>query len=128
MTAAMVRTVVTLINNWSGTLTWDDLCAAVGNKTGLFYTRQTLSKYEQIKSAFRAYKAAPEPCSKRSTNSENQADKKVRDLERKVNELQALVDTLLEKFARWAVNASTKNLTEEFLDRPLRQINRAKNR
>jgi len=107
-------------------LTWDSLCEAVERETGSRYTRQALNNYVEIKAAYAAYRQQPTPQKSEKTLSKTQ--QKILNLERKVAELEAVRDALLEKFARWAVNASTRNLDEDFLDQPLRRISRSENR
>lgn len=125
MTAERVSTIVGLINVWTGKLTWEALCAAVARETGFAYTRQALNNYVEIKAAYSAYAKKPTPP---QGDKLSRSEQKIRSLERKVSELEAVRDALLEKFARWSVNASTRNLDEHFLDQPLQRINRAENR
>jgi len=49
-------------------------------------------------------------------------------LQARVRELEKVRDALLEKFGRWAVNASMRGLTESFLDQPLQRIDRSEGR
>lgn len=126
LTPERITGIVALVNGWTGRLTWEALCEAVARETGAKYTRQALNNYVEIKAAYNAYSAKPTPSQGGKRLSRTQ--QKIRDLERKVTELEAVRDALLEKFARWAVNASTRNLDEAFLDQPLRRISRSENR
>lgn len=126
LTSERIADIVALVSRWKGRLTWEALCEAVARETGARYTRQALNNYVEIKAAYNAYGAKPTPAPEKRALSRTQ--QKIRDLERKVTELEAVRDALLEKFARWAVNASTRNLDEAFLDQPLRRINRSENR
>lgn len=126
LTQARIDGVVALVGGWTGGLTWDSLCEAVERETGSRYTRQALNNYVEIKAAYAAYRQQPTPQKSEKTLSKTQ--QKILNLERKVAELEAVRDALLEKFARWAVNASTRNLDEDFLDQPLRRISRSENR
>ncbi|WP_162299196.1 hypothetical protein [Microvirga ossetica] len=118
--------IVAIIDGWKGRLTWEALCDVVDREIGGRYTRQALDNYTEIKAAYENYNKAPilsgddKPLSRTQT--------KIRRLERKVAELEAIRDLLLEKFVRWAVNASSRNLDEKFLDTPLRPIDRSDNR
>ena len=126
ITPERITGIVALVREWKGRLTWEALCEAVARETGARYTRQALNNYVEIKAAYNAYGAKPTPPPGEKKLSKTQ--QKIRDLERKVAELETVRDVLLEKFARWAVNASTRNLDEAFLDQPLRRINRSENR
>ncbi len=126
LTPERIAGIVHLVNEWKGRLTWEALCEAIANETGARYTRQALNNYVEIKAAYNAYGAKPTPAPEKRALSRTQ--QKIRDLERKVTELEAVRDALLETFARLAVNASTRNLDEAFLDQPLRRINRSENR
>jgi hypothetical protein len=106
-------------------LTWDALCEALARETGAKYTRQALNNYLDITAAYQAYaKNSLSPLKEKKLNRDQQ---KIKKLERKISELEMVREALLEKFVRWAVNASTRNLDEDFLDQPLRQITRAEN-
>ncbi|MBB3934662.1 MULTISPECIES: hypothetical protein [Aureimonas] len=134
MTPERITRIVALIDGWTGRLTWEALCEAVARETGASYRRASLNNYLQIKSAYKAYVKKPNlapsgdatPAPKPKGPSRTQ--KKISRLERKVAELTAVNDALLEKFARWAVNAGSRGLDEAFLDQPLVQIKRSENR
>lgn len=126
LTPERIAGIVALINGWKGRLTWEALREAVARETGANYSRQALNNYVEIKAAYKVYGAKPALAPEKTALSRTQ--QKIRDLERKVAELEAVRDVLMEKFARWAVNASTRNLDEAFLDQPLRRINRSENR
>jgi hypothetical protein len=125
MTEDTIRATVSIINEWRGRLTWDALCEALARETGAKYTRQALNNYLDITAAYQAYaKNSLSPLKEKKLNRDQQ---KIKKLERKISELEMVREALLEKFVRWAVNASTRNLDEDFLDQPLRQITRAEN-
>ncbi|WP_448190071.1 hypothetical protein [Azospirillum sp. sgz301742] len=123
ITEERIAAIVEIIRNWEGRLTWDTLCSAVEHQTGARYTRQALDKHTQIKVAFQAYRVRPSP--PMGGRKISQAEQRILVLQRQVHELEKLRDTLLERFARWAYNASTRDLDEAFLDQPLRPIDRA---
>lgn len=125
MTQERVTGIVALIDGWKGPLTWEALCEAFGRETGARYTRQALNKYVEIKSAYAAYNSKPTP---HNVEKMSKSAQKILKLERRITELEATRDILLEKFVRWSYNASTRNLDEQFLDQPLFRINRSKNR
>lgn len=123
VTPECIKFIVELIHGWNGRLTWDALCEKAEPVVGARYTRQALNNYTEIKTAFSAYRGDRYPLGKSGKVSVHQ--QRIRSLELKVAELESVRDALLEKFVRWAVNASTRNLDAAFLDQPLRRINRS---
>jgi hypothetical protein len=85
-----------------------------------------LGKYEEILASYKTYKKALKPSKDGlpPTKEKQEIDR----LERRIKVLESINNLLIEKFSRWAVNASMRNLTEEFLDQPLPLINRARKR
>ncbi|WP_156367034.1 hypothetical protein [Bosea thiooxidans] len=105
-------------------MTWEALCEVIERETKARYTRQALNRYVDIKVAYGAYRDNP---TVRNEKKLSESAERIQKLERRIAELEAVRTLLLEKFARWAYNASTRNLDEVFLDQPLVRINRAKN-
>lgn len=126
LTQERIRGISGIIRGWSGRLSWEDLCSAIEAKTGARYTRQALDKHLEVKAAFQAYRAMPTPAVEDKKLSAVEA--RVQALQRRVQEQEALIGHLREKFTRWAYNAHTRGLTEDFLDQPLSPINRSENR
>lgn len=124
LTDAKIATIVDIIRQSEEKATWNELCARIHQETGDAYSRQALNNYVEIKAAYAALNGRPR---KKKTKSLTQDQRKIVLLERRLAELEAINNALLEKFARWAVNASYRNLTEADLDQPLRQINRSEN-
>ena len=124
--ARRIDLVVGVIREWQGRLTWEALCAAVERKTGDLYTRQALNNHVPIRAAYEAYRARPAPS--QAEKHLSATERRVRTLQAEVLELQKVRDALLEKFVRWAYNAALRGLDEIFLDRPLPQIDRTRNR
>jgi hypothetical protein len=120
-----VERIVEIIRGWRGRLTWQALCNEIKRQTGDLYTRQALSKHVPIQAAYDAYQRKPMPAE--SDKSLSRAEKRIRTLQLKISELEQVRSVLLERFARWAVNAAEAGLTEEFLNRPLQSINRSEN-
>lgn len=123
--AARVARIVDIVRAWNGALTWEALCRQVATETGNLYSRQALNNFTEIKAAYAAYRETRGHHKVAKPLSSTQ--QRILELEQKVIELEAVRDVLLEKFARWAINASTRNLDEAFLDQPLRPINRSEN-
>lgn len=125
----LIASIVGLIDSWNGKLSWDALREAIIRREGRQYTRQALHRHERIRLAFSVRKKAP------STQSEDQAEPelpielkiatdRITRLEAENQRLRAEVNALLEQFARWAYNAHTRNLSEEFLNKPLPGVDR----
>lgn len=120
-----IEGIVAIIRNWRGPLTWKALCNEIKRRTGDLYTRQALSKHEPIYAAYTTYGESPAPAD--SAKARSKTDQQIRKLRLRISELEQIRDALLERFARWAVNAAEAGLTEEFLNRPLQAINRSGN-
>lgn len=124
LTDAKIAIIVDIIRQSETKATWNEVSSMIHRETGDAYSRQALNNYVQIKAAYAALNGRPR---KKTTKSLTTEQKKIILLEKKVAELQSINNALLEKFGRWAVNASYRNLTEADLDQPLRQINRSEN-
>jgi hypothetical protein len=117
LTQERVDGIVDIIRDWKERLTWEALCSEIARRTKARYTRQALHKHVPIRAAYEAYREKPAPAEGKQKLTE--AQQRIQALQRRVQELEAVRDTLLAKYARWAYNAHTRNLTEEFLDQPL---------
>jgi hypothetical protein len=124
----IVAAVVELLDGWSGRLTWDALIEALERREGLKYTRQTLHSHERIRLAFTVRKrnhSTEEAQSCEGASPELQiAMERIARLEAENRRLAAENNALLEQFARWAYNAQTRNLTADFLNKPLPAVDR----
>lgn len=123
---AGIAVVIDVVRNSQGRLTWEGLCRAVADKTGVQYTRQALHRHGQIRAAYDALREASAP----STGGKplTRDGRRMEGLTRQVQELEKMRNNMLERFARWAYHASSRGLTVEFLDQPLPKIDRAGNR
>lgn len=128
----VVASIVEVLDGWSGKLTWEGLIEVVEKREGLRYTRQTLHRHERIRLAFTVRKKAlsgqrSEP--KDVVLPELQvALERIARLEAENQRLAAENNALLEQFARWAYNAQTRNLTEDFLNHPLPAVDRQRSK
>jgi hypothetical protein len=94
------------------------------------YTRQALYKHESIRIAYEAYRengsdteqGRPVPAELKAST------ERVKRLEMENAELRKREALLMEQFVRWAYNASTRGLTEDFLNQALPPTNRHGNR
>ncbi|AUT67236.1 MULTISPECIES: hypothetical protein [Paraburkholderia] len=125
---SVVAKIVEVLDGWSGRLTWEALIEAVERREGLRYTRQALHRHERIRLAFAVRKKAlsgEDAQPREATSPELQvALDRVARLEAENRRLVAENNALLEQFARWAYNAHTRNLTNEFLNNPLPAVDR----
>ncbi|MCA8277336.1 hypothetical protein LGN17_33140 [Burkholderia sp. AU30280] len=128
----VVTIIVEVLDGWNGRLTWEALIEAVEKREGLRYTRQTLHRHERIRLAFTVRKKALSGQSAESravASPELQvALQRIARLEAENQRLAAENNALLEQFARWAYNAQTRNLTEDFLNHPLPAVDRQRSK
>ncbi|MFM0670226.1 hypothetical protein, partial [Paraburkholderia sediminicola] len=124
----VVAAIVGILDGWTGRLTWDALIEVVAGRLGLLYTRQALHRHERIRLGFSVRKKALSASNFRPilvTSSEVQlALDRIARLEAENQRLVAENNNLLEQFARWAYNAQTRNLNNEFLNNPLPRVDR----
>lgn len=121
----VIGEVLSVLDGWTGKLTWEGLIEAVAARTRQRYTRQALSAHERLQQAFSARKKAlsGNP-SARGEDSLTPEEQMIARLEAQVQRLEAENSTLLERFAVWAYNARTRGLDERFLSQPLPQVRR----
>ncbi|KAA0945770.1 MULTISPECIES: hypothetical protein [Pseudomonas] len=127
LTPDAVEQIVSILDGWSGKLTWDLLIISVARRLRRTYTRQALHKHEWIKRAFMLRKQilSTSVGTRKVVSSEVQvANDRIARLEGENGRLKMENDRLLEQFVRWAYNAYSGGLDEQFLSRPLPVINR----
>lgn len=133
LTPTRVDAIVTLVRGWHGRLTWPALIKAAEERFGCTYTRQALFKHDRIRVAYETYREAAQratpgkPGGQMSGALRASMDRIYR-LQQENAELRKREMLLLEQFHRWAYHASSRGLTQEFLDRPLPPLNRRGNR
>ncbi|MHC8405668.1 hypothetical protein [Pseudomonas sp. TMB3-21] len=118
---------MSILDGWSGKLTWDLLIQSVARRLRGTYTRQALHKHERIRNAFALRKKtlAILVGKKKAISPESQAtNERIARLEGENQRLKMENGRLLEQFVRWAYNAYSRGLDEQFLSRPLPAINR----
>jgi hypothetical protein len=124
-----VGNIASLLDGWSGKLTWDLYIDAIERHYRLRYTRQALHGHERIRLAFEVRKRALSSAPEKATAFDGPPELKVAldevaRLEGENQRLQAENQALLEQFVRWVHNASKKNLTEDYLNQPLPSVDR----
>lgn len=121
--------VVSILDGWCTKLTWELLIEKVQERLKVRYTRQALHQHERIRLAFVTRKKAllrSNGGPARSTG-HLEFDKTLERLDRlKVeNErIEAENKALLDQFARWTYNASSRGLSIDFLNQPMPSVDR----
>jgi hypothetical protein len=126
LTTEKIAVIVEVIRSWEGRLTWPGLVKEVFKKTNASYTRQALYKHESIRIAYQTQRekesssdaGRPVPAALQAST------ERVMRLEVENAELRKRETLLIEQFVRWAYNASTRGLTEDFLNQALPPTNR----
>ncbi|NEX60091.1 hypothetical protein [Noviherbaspirillum galbum] len=130
LTAQRIDKIIEIIHGWEGRLTWPALIKAVAAKMHATYTRQALFKQERIRVAYETYRASkPDAVGGRPVSAALKASmERIQRLELENAGLKKREALLLEQFVRWAYNASTRGLTEAFLNQALPPTNRQGNK
>ncbi len=129
---AVILEVLQILDGWQGKLTWELLIEAVAKRTGRLYTRQAFYKHRQINTAFKACKnhlRRSRPVLGRSSKSLTVDEisllmQRCARLEAENARLRTENERLLLQFLVWSYNAHVRGLSEEYLNRPLPNINR----
>jgi hypothetical protein len=126
LSAEYVQEIVSILDGWSGPLSWNLLIDAVYSRLHSKYTRQALHKHQRIKIAFEIRKRnlTAEDKHFRGSLQIQKALERISRLEAENQRLQGENDRLLEQFARWAFNAYVRGIPENELNRPLPEIDR----
>ena len=125
-----IEGIVAILDGWSsGPLTWEHLIEAIQRRTHATYTRQALFKHERVKHAFALRKKAlaegrGENVPSKASPELQVALERIARLEGETTRLKSENQRLLEQFVVWAYNASTRGLSQDFLSRPLPQVDR----
>lgn len=123
-----IKTIVEILDGWGGRLTWELLIDAIALRFNCRYTRQALHKHERIRTAFAATKERasnePEEPRRRGPKELQIALDRIARLEAENARLERENNALLEQFVRWAYNAHSRGLTQEFLNIPLAPVSR----
>jgi DNA-dependent RNA polymerase auxiliary subunit epsilon len=117
---AIREEIFTILDGWSGRLTWNLFIDKIEARTFQRYSRQTLYIHEDIRNAFENRKANIEFITRKSKKlygpeefAESGRNEK---LKAENARLKSQVNMLMEKFNRWAINAYQRGLTERDLD------------
>lgn len=122
--------IVSLLDGWSGKLTWDLFAEEIERRTRVRYTRQALDKHARIKMAFQVAKerlsGAPRTVRKhRLSEVETEAlVQRYARLQAENERLERENNRLIEQFQTWLYNAHLKGLTKECLNSSLPRVDR----
>lgn len=124
----MIDKIVRIIDNWEGKITWELIVEAVERSLNAQYSRQTLSKKDNIKDAYNKKKdqLSGEKCAP-IYYTPREMQKVLDRLDRLENEnkqLKKQVDTQIIQLAQWAYNANARGLTCADLNTPLPPVDR----
>jgi hypothetical protein len=123
-----IKTIVEILDGWTGKLTWELLIDAIELRLYNRYTRQALFKHERIRNAYKLQKDKLSRDSGRIRQTFSPelriAMERIDRLESENRRLESENQHLLEQFVRWAYNAHTQGLDHDFLSRPLPRVNR----
>lgn len=130
ITEELIGTVVDLLDSWSGKLTWDALINRVRMKSGIEYSRFTLSEHARIAHAFALRKKILRglPSGPRVPRDElvKAALAQSNRYRGKAERLEAENRLLLEQFMTWASNAEREGVTIAMLNKPLPKPSRGR--
>ena len=125
-----VTAVVSLLDGWSGKLSWSALCKACGPLIGNTPSRQTLAKFSRIAAAYKVRKNAGAQQSLLSSSGGQGgeyravASQRLARLVRENERLKTELNALLEQFSIWQYNAYARGLSDQDLNRSLPAIDR----
>jgi hypothetical protein len=131
LTNERIATVLEIVENWRGKLTWDLLLESVEKAIGFRYSRFTFAEYPEISNAFSLRKdvlrgtlqhGRSEPKDERVRAALAQAER----YKAKAERLAAENQLLTEQFVTWAINAERRGITMDMLNAALPKPERDK--
>lgn len=131
----LMKSIISLLDGWEGPLSWAALIDEINVREGVLYTRQTLSRYEQITLAFNLVKKRRGVANTTSERKKSLAPieqemllDRVTRLEAENSRLKDENQRLLERFVIWTYNVKSRGFDEEFLNRPLPIVDRGRSK
>jgi hypothetical protein len=123
-----IEAILGMVDCIDGCVTWQRLIDEIELRLGRRYTKQGLSKHGPIKAALKIRREASHADAGerpvRTSPELDLAEQKISKQEARISRLAAENDRLIERFIRWAYNASKHGLSEAQLDAPLLSVNR----
>ena len=120
-----LESITSMINGWTGRITWPKVVEKAEEVLGRETTRQTLANYIEIRNAYKIKKSSvkdvPESASVHTLRA---ASDRIKRLTEDVRRLAEDNQHLLNQFIVWQYNASLANLSKEDLSRPMPAIDR----
>jgi len=126
-----IANIVGILDDWpmDSRLTWNKLVEACAHSLNIETTRQTLSKYSRIRTAFSEVKVIASPVHKRNAQAENRvppslkiAQERLEKKDREIARLKRENEQLLIQFHTWLYNAQISNVSIEQLNKPLPKV------
>ena len=100
--------------------TWAEIIAKIKTVNNQEYTRQALSKHERIALAFETRKSRVMTArAPRGSVMIQEANARIEALQAQLALKDKIIETLKERFVRWAFNAHGRGMTEAMLDQPM---------
>lgn len=129
LTESSIDQILSVLDGWSGPLSWEALIDAIERRLHVRYTRQALHKHARIKGAFsvskeRLAEAGGKRPRKPAAPELQAALDRIERLEGENARLAAEGERYRETFARWSYNAYTRGLDEKFLNQPMPPVDR----
>lgn len=120
LTESNQKAVVSLIENWEGKLTWNKLVAAFESlPSGHVTTRQTLSSYQVIKTAWNTVKDPSTEIISPKAASLAMAQTMIEKRDIKIAVLENQLSLYEEQFMRWLYNSRKSGITIDHLNQAL---------
>ena len=123
-----IERIISMIDGWTGTLTWSDLQDRIEVTLHHRYTRQALNSHGRIKLAFNTKKRLLRKGSVERQTLSAELRMALERIERQdtiIERQKEEINNLTEKFVRWAYNASAVHgIHEDVLERSLPPIDR----
>jgi hypothetical protein len=131
LTDADVAAIVSILDGWVDSLTWDSLIDSIERRLRVRYTRQALHKHVRIADAFSLRKEAlrddaGETPRLTSSPELQAAIERIARLEAENHRLEVENNRLLEQYARWIYNANVRGVSINALSQPLPTIDRGR--
>ena len=117
-----LQAILAIIDGWEDPApTWNLLIARIRVVLHVTYVRQTLNRYPELSQALRRRKAelASRVGRRAATGELKVATERLERLKAENNRLRAENDALIERFVKWAYNASLFGIDDEKLDQPM---------
>lgn len=124
-----IEAIAGILDGWAGKLSWEALIDAIERRTRVRYTRQALHRHTRIRSAFGLRKKSLTGTRQKLGPAADSPElaaalQRIARLEGENARLTAENHNLLEQFARWAYNAHSRGLDQQFLNQPLPAVDR----